>query len=844
MSVSVGFRHFTFFLVPFWTLIWIPTLGVSAQDLPSEAAPQVLSKSARDSMIILGEQQVRASEFGKAIDTFTRLAETYPKDATLQIRLGYVALKKEDFEVAKDAFAAAKELDPNLPDARVGLGLAYVKMPGKGLAAFYNFRRAVGEGKRAVKIDSLYAPAYWLLGEAYEHFREDHQKAIGYYLKYVKLESDDPNGLYAFGLSCVQARQYDKINTYLTPYLETNPQEFQLLPLVAQGYFFHEYFESALEHFARYLQNLDEGERQLYTDISLVASKKELDDYRAIVEASERQAAYLEQFWMRRDSDIMTPVNERTIEHYRRVWYARTFFSEGTHPWDRRGEVYIRYGEPDYRSRSDLRQLSVSAEIEAVRTRMAVDMYGPEANYLTFTGPIFPVRTRRDALSDDITVDSRQMAEGTAAGDPTLDDENVEALSGSTDSYLDRLMLQNIPTPQEEDELGSLSDDILDLKARLNFQGYAPLTIDNEVNTVPWETWTYTQIQNGIEFTFTDELSNRTYDFAPLPPIPAGHRQLKYTARMLEYAPSLVFERTVVATPDYYRPSLRGSALHFYYDLANFRGPDGQTTLEVYYGISPKQVEFVEGDTGSMAHAQGALALADEGHTNIYRTRDTFSYRNTGESNWAKGTFVPDVLQVQVPPGKYELQVQLKDLVSGHVGAYKQSLVVKDYRLETLQMSDIELASTIGDKGSNSRFRKGNIWVVPMPSRAYKLDQKVYAYFEIYNLNKDAFGQTRYKVQYLVRFSPEGSVGIVGMVASGFRSLLRSKKPQVSVTYEQIGSESSENEYVELDLSKTKPGINILEVKITDLVSGEAATREVGFHYGSRSKNKRVSKEH
>ena len=47
MSVSVGFRRFTFSLVPFWTLIWILTPAVSAQDLPSEAAPQVLSKAER-----------------------------------------------------------------------------------------------------------------------------------------------------------------------------------------------------------------------------------------------------------------------------------------------------------------------------------------------------------------------------------------------------------------------------------------------------------------------------------------------------------------------------------------------------------------------------------------------------------------------------------------------------------------------------------------------------------------------------------------------------------------------------------------------------------------------------
>ncbi|MDE2700143.1 MAG: hypothetical protein OXI23_14825 [Gemmatimonadota bacterium] len=115
MGVSVGFRRFTFsFWVP-WTSIWILTLAISAQDLPSEAAPQVLSKAKRDSMIALGEQQMRASELGKAVDTFARLAEAYPKDAALQIRLGYAALKKEDFEVAKDAFAAARNSIPTSP---------------------------------------------------------------------------------------------------------------------------------------------------------------------------------------------------------------------------------------------------------------------------------------------------------------------------------------------------------------------------------------------------------------------------------------------------------------------------------------------------------------------------------------------------------------------------------------------------------------------------------------------------------------------------------------------------------------------------------------------------------
>ena len=88
------------------------------------------------------------------------------------------------------------------------------------------------------------------------------------------------------------------MDQYLAPYLKENPEEVQLLPLVAQAHFFLERFDLALENFERYLQTLDEEERQLYTDISLVASNQEVEDLEATPEGE--RVAYLEQFWLRR----------------------------------------------------------------------------------------------------------------------------------------------------------------------------------------------------------------------------------------------------------------------------------------------------------------------------------------------------------------------------------------------------------------------------------------------------------------------------------------------------------------------------------------------------------------
>jgi hypothetical protein len=77
---------------------------------------------------------------------------------------------------------------------------------------------------------------------------------------------------------------------------------------------------------------------------------------------------------------------------------------------------------------------------------------------------------------------------------------------------------------------------------------------------------------------------------------------------------------------------------------------------------------------------------------------------------------------------------------------------------------------------------------------------------------------------------------VLNAVARGVGFLLRNRKPQVSVTYEQTGRESREREYFELDLSKAKPGINTLEVTIEDLVSGQTDTREIRFRYGRRGR--------
>ncbi len=800
--------------------LWVLAVAVLPEARAGEQSRTSIPHAARDSLVSAAEQHAHSGAHKEAAEILGRLVEVFPDDVNLLTRQGYALLKAEDFESAIIAFESAKKLDSDLPGTYVGLGLARLRNSGRGLEAFFNFRQAVGEARSAIEINAAYGPAYRLLGEAYGRFEEDHEKALGYYTTYIELEPDNPEGRYEFGLSLVQLGQYDKIDEYITPFVETHPSENLLLPLAAQAHFYLERFGRALELFERYLQTLDPPERELYTDISLVASAEELEAYRAATE--EEKATFLHRFWLKRDSDILTAINERVIEHYRRVWYARTFFAAAASPWDKRGEVYIRYGQPDYRSRSTRRQFVQNPKVQAVRDRMAVALYGDEAALLTFTGPVFPVKANRSHLEATL-FDQRVTPD--AAGATTADDDvGIDASQVSALAEKEQDPMAAIRENSRFDEFG-------DLNTRLNFGGYAPITLDNEVGTVPWETWTYTGIGNGMEITFTDERGTGAFDFAPIPP-PSLDTDVSRLARFTEYAPRVVFRNAISRMPDVYRPRFHHPPLDFYFDLASFRAPEGRTTLEVYYGIPAAQVKIGQRRDVSYIQVKCALALAPADYSVIHRTSSSRAYRVAADFSGVQKAFMPELLKLQVPPGKYDLQVQIKDLLSGHNGIYRQTVDVKAYSEDRLRISDIQLAATIGETKLQERFKKGEVWVVPMPTRNYRGAQQVYAYYEIYNLKKNRFGQTRYRVKYVVRYVSKPIRGALGSVASGLRSLFRSKRPSVSISYEHDGTEPNEQSYLEIDLDKVKHGVNVLEVEIKDLVSGKSEEREIRFQYG------------
>jgi len=122
------------------------------------------------------------------------------------------------------------------------------------------------------------------------------------------------------------------------------------------------------------------------------------------------------------------------------------------------------------------------------------------------------------------------------------------------------------------------------------------------------------------------------------------------------------------------------------------------------------------------------------------------------------------------------------------------------------------------------------VWVMPMPSRSFVNDRSVFVYYEVYNLKRDEFGQTRYKVSYTIQQDVRSGSSIFGLLSGGFKRLMaRGKKPQVAVSYEHVGRDVWEPIHLELDSKKMILGLNQVEVEVTDLSSGQSVKREAIF---------------
>lgn len=747
----------------------IDSIFATAAKDPSGAAATLLTlrPSAPDTGHIdalMGALYLHAGSVDSTRATLERAIAARPDLAGPPFGMGRVHLELR--EKPKDAipfFLKAIEIDSTYADAHSRLAAAYRETD--------RTRQARRAADTAITLNPRLADPYRILAEIY--VEDGNTGAAGIFFKqYLNLNPGDQDTAFEFANSLFEAGAYDALMEIASRL--TEPRSLPLLgfALVRQGD-----HEGALTVYRDYIATLAQEDRALYDDITLVANRPELRAWRSL--APSKKEAFLDRFWMVRDPFKTSGGAFRRAEHYRRVWVARTKYGKRKRPWDRRGEVYIRFGEPNWKSSSRDLNAIVPPAVQTVQNRMAHQLYGDQGTDFSYVGPVYPIKSQRDMGRD--------------LGD--------SALPGG-----ELLMLDS----------------------------FKPITSGHDWSAIPWEVWVYTGLGNqGIEIAFTDDFISGNFDYAPIPSMSEEDMErirnhsigspVRFLSLLTDLSPSTRVQDLIIRTPERYDLSFL-SPIDFRYEAVSFRGEDGQAELQVSIALPIDEVAMEDDPDTSVVVERRIVLLKNLNE--VYRSIDYLGIGISDDTR-GRGMLAVDVHRLQTRPGRYELRVQAKRTNTNRTEVFPQALDLPDYWGKDLVMSDLQVAQSVSDANPSSptRWTRKSFDVIPAPTRQFRKGQPLFIYYEIYNLLRDEFGQTRFQVSYEVQAqTSEGKIKIP------FLAKLRKQSGEsVGFEFEQTGTAETENDFLEIQLAEAKPGQYEVRMTIQDLNAGTETARQAAF---------------
>ena len=265
--------------------------------------------------------------------------------------------------------------------------------------------------------------------------------------------------------------------------------------------------------------------------------------------------------------------------------------------------------------------------------------------------------------------------------------------------------------------------------------------------------------------------------------------------------------------PDTLRP------LEFAFTTAAFRGANDSTLLEIYYAVPIYELARKLAKRGSVIIDQG-LALHDTSWRLVRKLNRHSILRMQGQKYKKEDVFV-DVFRATVPPDSYHVSIYAQPRQSRYLGGYNYDIDAPDFSVDSLMMSDVQLAYDVSSAMRQGKFVKNNLRVVVNPTHRFPKKKPIFVYFEVYHLQPDASGKSAFEAEYTMSLTKEKkSTGkkLFGFLGGGGKSSI-SMRTQREVT----GRTSVE--YIALNANKLKSGEYALQIKVTDTRTGKSAQK-------------------
>ena len=420
--------------------------------------------------------------------------------------------------------------------------------------------------------------------------------------------------------------------------------------------------------------------RWMDEDVRWIITDEERKTFNALKTDDEREQ-FIEQFWLRRDPDPDTDVNEYREEYYQRIAYANEHYTSGIPGWKTdRGRIYIMFGKAD--------------QIESHPSGGSYDRPTWEGGGTTSTYP-FEIWWYRyiEGVGSDVEIEFV---------DPT----------GSGEYRIAR-------NPNEKDALLYTPNAGLTLAEQLG--------LSSKADRIAGGAFGMNGNASGAGQLFGTRAKDNPFE------------KLDLLAK-LQRPPKVKFnDLAAIGESDLPKASFDVLSAGLNINLLRVT----ETAVLTSFTVQMENQDLVYKEVGGLPQAAiniyAKITNAGGRRAGLFEDVVTSSY--TPEALDAgmqqKSAYQKNLV---LPPGIYKIDLVVRDVNSGKTGVIKQGFVVPKYDEGKLSTSTLILASKIeplAGRLPSGQFVLGSLKVMPNATGEFKQDQTMGIYLQVYNVAVD-----------------------------------------------------------------------------------------------------------
>jgi GWxTD domain-containing protein len=512
-------------------------------------------------------------------------------------------------------------------------------------------------------------------------------------------------------------------------------------------------------------------------------------------------------WWRSEDPLPATLENERLIEHLERVAHAEEHYASNSSStgFDARGEIYLRYGEPQHKEVLRFNETRLTDEL--FRPGVSVNLSDFPMNAFWSYGDIDRSGYYLFVKGDE----GYRLGRFDELLPRSLQSGFTSSPRGQRRSYLAlaamRAMYRRL-SPYHPD-LAVRHDEVANYLAQVTGVG---VMSENEIDT---DRSLSTQTRPAATFAEKTLRENRNRD--------------------------RVAERTRQRSMPKQKSAVLREAeeLHIAARTARFLDEDGTTRTEVYWSPLPEAMQLSTDqreDLDEQGYSQFdqfliRMTAAQKNADYQKRVVNQKHYRIDEIASVDGGTIPAQTLKVHGDTTLHHLAMQWDQYLIASdepggarigprlkIGTMREdSITALTSDEQVLEMSDLR-AMIVPPGAPPTALEQA----VPYPLRQINPEMTMALYFEVYHLAFDEADQTRYTVEYEVqRQAPDGRL---------VRLFRGDETPSTSMEAQYEGQSRTANEYILLDLSAWEGERDLtVTVRVTDAITGQQVERSIEF---------------